>query len=340
MTNEPESGWYPEKETAIESNGKRVEIQEITPELVEKLRLERIRKAAAVGTQLSNTDYRYRIGPSDILQITVWDHPELTIPAGSFRDPEDAGQLVGEDGILYYPFIGELNVTGMTVGELRDLLTEKLSRYIESPQLDVRVVAFRSKRVYVVGQVNQPGILPITDIPMAIADAINQAGGLNPIADRGGVNLTRGGEVFEIDLQALYEAGDVSQNLHLQHLDILNVRDLSQQKVFVIGEATAPGPVVIEMGRLTLAAALGEVGGPRQTSADSGRIFVIRHKDTADPMIFHLDAEYASGMLLAEQFEMEPQDVIFIDTAGISSWARVINQLLPSVRAIDIASGL
>ena len=336
-----ESNWYPnEKEKESGQSGYVLEVKPITPNLIDNMRRERIAHANGVGRELGELNYSYKIGPSDILQITVWDHPELTIPAGSFRDPEDSGQLIGEDGILFYPFIGELYVTGMTVGELRDVLTVKLGTYIQNPQLDVRVVAYRSKRVYVVGEVNKPGILPLTDIPMAIVDAINQSGGLTQEADRGGVNLTRGGEVYDVDLKALYEAGDVSQNLYLQHLDILNVRDLSQQKVFLIGEINNPGSVFIEKGRLTLAAAIGEAGGPKQISADTSRIYVIRNKDEESPQIFHLDAKYASGMLLAEQFELAAQDVIFIDTAGISQWARVINQLLPTARVIDIADGI
>jgi polysaccharide export outer membrane protein len=103
---------------------------------------------------------QYLIGPGDVLQITVWDHPELTIPAGSFRDPEDSGQQIGDDGYLYY-------------AALRDVLTDRLSTYIQDPQLDVRIVGYRSKRVYVVGEVRNPGVLPLDDLPLTIADAIS-----------------------------------------------------------------------------------------------------------------------------------------------------------------------
>ena len=91
-----------------------------------------------------------------MLQIIVWDHPELTIPAGQFRDAETSGQQVGEDGYLFYPYVGMVKAAGMNVAALRDTLTERLSKYIQNPQLDVRVVGFRSKRVYVVGEVNSP----------------------------------------------------------------------------------------------------------------------------------------------------------------------------------------
>ena len=107
-----------------------------------------------------------------------------------------------------------------------------------------------------------------------------------------------------------------------------------------MGEVRRPGAVEIFNGDLSLSAALGEVGGVNQQSADSGNIYVIRGTDEDQPEIFHLDARYASGLLLAERFDMQAQDVIFVDTAGISEWNRVISQLLPSISVINIADSI
>jgi len=122
----------------------------------------------------------------------------------------------------------------------------------------------------------------------------------------------------------------------LRHGDIVNVLDRSQQKVFVMGEVRNPGPVEIVNGRLSLSATLGEVGGVSQTTANPSAIYVIRGSVTDDPQIFHLDAQYATGMLLAERFEMRAQDVVFVDAAGISQWNRVISQLLPSISVVGV----
>ena len=154
------------------------------------------------------------------------------------------------------------------------------------------------------------------------------------------MNISRDGKVHEIDLKALYDHADSSQNLMLQHGDIVNVLDRSQQKVFVMGEVRNPGSVEIINAHLTLAAALGELGGVLQTAADPSGIYVVRGSDRDNPQIFHLDAGFATGMLLAERFEMQAQDVIFVDTAGISQWNRVITQLLPSISIIGIADSL
>ena len=321
-------------------NGDVVRVQSISRELLNQLDLERADEVREIAEEFAEVDYGYMIGRGDVLQITVWDHPELTIPAGSFRDAETSGQQVGDDGYIFYPYVGMVKAEGMNVAALRDALTDRLSRYIQNPQLDVRVVAFRSKRVHVAGEVTNPGVLAINDIPMTVADAISLSGGLTEDAHKGGVNISRDGTVYEIDLKALYDYADSSQNLTLKHGDILNVLDRSQQKVFVMGEVRTPGSVEIINAHLTLAAALGERGSFNQTSADPSGIYVVRGSDRDNPQIFHLDAGYATGMLLAERFEMHAQDVVFVDTAGISQWNRVISQLLPSISVIGIVDNV
>ena len=327
-------------EPAEVPGGPVVRVTPLSIDLLNKLEASRQSQVREIAEEFSIQHTQYLIGPGDVLQIIVWDHPELTIPAGSFRDAETSGQQVGDDGYLFYPYVGLVKATGMNIAALRDVLTDKLSAYIQDPQLDVRVVGYRSKRVYVVGEVAEPGLIPLTDVPLTIADAISLSGGLTDQAFKSGVNISRDGVVHEIDLRALYDFADSSQNLMLKHGDIVNVLDRSQQKVFIMGEVRNPRSVEIINGELTLAGALGEVGGVNQLSADSGAIYVIRGSDKDQPQIFHLDARYATGLLLAERFDLQAQDVVFVDAAGISQWNRVISQLLPSISVIGIADGL
>lgn len=124
----------------------------------------------------------YRIGPYDILNIIVWDHPELTTPTTQIANPTESGILVDSHGYIFFPFAGRVNVGGLTLDEAREVLQEKLKTYIRDPQLSIRIAEFRSQEVEVVGEINKPGILPITDRQLTAMQAINLSGGVNSVS--------------------------------------------------------------------------------------------------------------------------------------------------------------
>jgi polysaccharide biosynthesis/export protein len=306
---------------------------------------------ARQGAPAKSPSSQYRVGPRDILTITVWDHPELTIPAGEFRAADAAGTVVGEDGNIFYPYAGVIKAAGKTVEEIREQLTQKLAEYIEQVQLDVRVASYRSQRVYVVGEVTTPGIQLVKDIPLTVLEAINSSGGLKPEADARNVTLTRNGKTYNVNLQALYEIGDLKQNVLLENGDVLNVPDRKFNKIFVLGESnlvsTIEGgsnqtqrsrTVMMENGRMTMAEALSEGGGFNQETSDAARVFVFRN-GLGKPQIFHLDMKSPDVLLLADRFPLQPHDIIFIDRAEGIRWNQIIGQVQPTLTLINSVIG-
>lgn len=275
----------------------------------------------------------YKVGPGDILSIIVWDHPELTTPAGQYRSAEQSGTVVNEDGSIYFPYVGTLNVSGKTTRQIREVLTQRLAKYIEKVQLDVRMASFRSKRVYVVGEVQKPGQMEITDIPMTVLEAVNRAGGFSQEADHSRVLLTRRGSTYRIDIQAMYENGATEQNTLLENGDILNVQDRSFNKIFVIGEVVKPGSYVMTKKRSTLAEALADAGYVSQDRANPKWIYVMR-ADGDSPELFHLDGGSPDGLLLADKFSLRPRDVIYVDAADVVRWNRVISNIMPTTQML------
>ncbi len=322
-------------ERAAEKRGPGGGIEAITPALLRVQAEGRTRAASARprDPQGGETGYDYRIAPHDILSVTVWDHPELTIPAGEFRPAELSGNPIQSDGTVFYPHVGVVPVAGKTVAEVRALLTERLRRWVENPQLDVRVVAFRGRRVQVTGEVVVPSTLPITDVPLRVQDAVAQAKGLTPDAWTRSVTLTRGGAVHRLDLQALYDEGDLSQNWLLQDGDVLNVPSRQQNKVFVLGEVRQPSSKLMAKGRMSLAEAIGDSAGLEPTSANAAGIYVIRGTAEA-PRVFRLDASSADALILAAQFELQPLDVVFVAPYALTDWNRVVTQILPTVQGL------
>lgn len=313
-----------------------VNVRLISPSLLAELKASE--PAAQTNKQLDQKigDYAYSIGRGDILNITVWDHPELTIPAGQFRSAGESGNVVHSDGSIFYPYIGKVYVINKTASEVRDLITEKLSKYIESPQIDVSVAAYRSQRTFITGAVNVPSVLPITDVPLTLLDALNLSGGMANDADWRSVVLTsetsEGPLDQSLNLYALYQKGDMSQNRLLAHNDILHIPRNDSLKVFVMGEVENPSTLRMDRTYMTLAEAVNNAGGFKEGSANASGVFVLRGSDQQDMLVdvFQLDASEGAMLILSTQFELQPLDIVYVTSAPVARWNRVISQLLPT----------
>ena len=320
-----------ELEVPVMRNGKMVKektrIVPITADLIierENSRQQAVNKLPPVD----RSQTAYKIGPHDRLQITVWEHPELNDPGGEKINPELAGKVVGDDGELYYPYVGNILVAGKTVSEVRTLLTHELSKYFKKVKLDIRVLSFQSHRAAIVGEVKTPGIQSMTETPLTVAEAISRAGGVNPDADMSNVALARDGKLYKIDVLALYEKGSSTQNLLLKDGDVLNIPDRKDSKVLMMGEVGKQQALQINKGKLSLSQALAEAYGVDFNTSRPGEIYVIRPGDM-NPEIFQLNAESPDALILADQFALQAHDTVFVGTAGVTQWSRVLNQILP-----------
>lgn len=299
---------------------------------------------AKTNKAVSTSKYEYVLGIGDVLSIGVWDHPELTIPAAVQRTAEFDGFRIQADGTLTYAYAANIPAAGKTIKQLHNLLVAKLSKVIEKPQLDLKVVGFRSQRAYVTGEVNKPGALPITEIPLTLIDALNNAGGLSARADWRTVSFTRDDKVETIQLDDFYTKGDISQNRLLKHGDIIHVNRSDNQKVFVLGDVTKAGSIEINRYGLSLAEALSDVGGLNEQTANANGIFVLRKRPDNDRGIiadvYQLHAQNVVALVLADQFKLQPRDIVYVTTAPIARWNRLISQLVSTVAVVDSISSI
>lgn len=159
----------------------------------------------------------YFIGPGDMLRIQVYGDKELT---GLYQ--------VSPEGLIMFPFAGEISVNGMTNLSLARQISEKLKEgYIVDPQVTVLVEEFVSKRIFVLGQVKKAGNFPIRTT-MSIIEAVSHAGGFTDFADISNVVVTRktddGKETrYVIDIKAIVNGN--RKNFYLSPGDIIFVRE-------------------------------------------------------------------------------------------------------------------
>jgi polysaccharide export outer membrane protein len=309
----------------------------ITPQLVQQ---QKARRDSASGTDLSSLFGQaepYAIERGDQLSIVIWDYPELngvgTTGVNSIggSDPRASGApvlfTVDQQGAIQFPYLGTLKVSGMTEQQARDLLTNRLTQYINKPNVTLSIQSYRGKRIYLDGEVKTPGLQTINDIPMNLIEAINRAGGFLASADQSRIALTRKGKTYKINLPELMERGVNTAELMLANGDVLRIRSRDESKVFISGEVIAPRALQMHNGRLSLNEALGESGGINPLSGDSRQIYVIRKASSTE--VYQLNALAPGALGVAEEFELEPKDTIYVAATPLSNWYRTVSQLLP-----------
>ena len=323
----------------------------ITPITVSLIQAQRVSmpKGVPPGVQsLFAEPAPYTIGPGDIISVFVYDHPELqplgAQVIGGSSDPTGIsgapGFIVDAQGDVFYPYAKRVRVAGLTESQAAELLEQRIRHVIKDPQVTVRITSFRSRRAYVDGEVRNPGTQIFTDVPMTLNEAINRAGGITPAGDRSFVTLTRHDVTTVIDLMRLQDLGINPGRILLQAGDLVTVRNREDRKVFVMGEISRPSALVMRNGRLSLNEALGEAGGPNLGTSNTGQIYVIRNAGEEMPTLFHLNASSPAALGLAENFPLQPRDVVYVDSVPLVHWNRVISLILPSAQAATIGRNL
>lgn len=276
----------------------------------------------------------YRIGPADVLAIGVVNHPELVPPdAPPMRNGNDQpfGFVVDATGQLNYPYVGSVAVSGKTVEQVRRELTGKIAQYIRDPQVAVRVIGFRSQRVYVDGAVHTAGSQDITDVPMTLALALAGAGGIPSSGDASAMTISRGGNVYPVSLPSLARAGHGAQDIYLRDGDRVHVAERGDNPVFVAGEVGQAHAVPMRDGQLTLGDALALSGSVSQVGSNPRGIYVVRmHENQDTPEVFRLDAASPVGLALAGRFQLQPRDLVYVQTAALMRWNRIVSLLTSS----------
>lgn len=161
------------------------------------------------------TDYNYKVGPGDVIEISVWRDESLIRKI-----------VVPPDGIIAFPLIGDINIQGMTVADIRNIVTEKLNAYIQDAVVSVMLLEINSMRAYVIGKVNKPGAFPIL-MDTTVMQMLSMAEGLNPFASERYIHILRTVDNATVKLPFNYrevlKGENLEQNIVLQQGDVIVV---------------------------------------------------------------------------------------------------------------------
>jgi len=344
-------GDLPASGSIVTSSGQHVQVEMISTQNIPETQPKTV--LAEVLPLFDQQSYpTYTLASGDVLGIYLWANPELTagvaVPlsganaAGTTNvvpTAPVAGFAIDQEGYLTFPLINRIYAKGESVESFRLKLQKQLAVYLKQSDAQVRVLAYGGHKYFVDGDVRLPGQYALTDQPQTLYSALANAGGALATGDINNIVLTRNGKNYHISMLDLQLSKLSPNNLFLHDGDSIHVYAKENRKLYVLGEAGVPTPLLIPEQGMSLSGAIGEGRGPNPLSSNVSRIYVVRD-DAGNNLtkVYHLDLSSLANIALAERFKMQANDVVYVDASGLARWSRVLNLLLPSAQSLAALS--
>lgn len=301
------------------------------------------------------------VRPGDVLEVSIWEAPPATLFAGgsvsSARDSATAAVgapevstnatlpelLVDGTGTIFVPFVGSVTAAGHSVRQIEREISTRLQRKAHLPQVIVRLVRNTTATVTVVGEVARSTRMALTPKGERLLDALAQAGGTSQQVNRMVIQITRGDRVLSMPLEAVIR--DPRQNIVLSSDDVVTA--VYQPYTFTaLGAAGKNEEVKFEATGLTLAQALGRIGGLQEDRANAKGIFIFRWEDPASapegsrdrvaengkvPVIYRVDLRDPATFFLSQQFDVRDGDLVYVSRAPIAEFQQFVNVVASTV---------
>lgn len=246
----------------------------------------------------------YRIGPKDLLEIRVFEIPELNLE-----------RRVSDAGTLELPLLGQFSVSGMTSDEVRDRLQALLTaKYVNRANVSVVIKEYSNKPISVLGAVQKPGSLNVSG-RWDLLQAISAAGGLAPGAGKKIFVLRTAdnglSDRLEIDTDELFRKSSPMWNIPIFPNDVINIPARSMVKVFALGEVKNPGALEFDSDdRISLLSAIAKAGGFTDRAAKGSIRVKRRGPDGKDKEIVVDYKRIVSGK--DPDPDLRPDDVVIV----------------------------
>jgi len=291
---------------------------------------------------------RVAVAPGDVLRVRIFEAYEGNIFPTIQRPGADFGpQRVTDDGTINIPYVGTVKVAGLDLGQIEQRIISQLGTRAQDPQVLIEFVADRTHTVMVSGDVKNPGRQSLLEGVRSVVDAINRAGGLSGGTRESGAAATQfqvvvrrhGQVILTAQYASLLSGGDIA----IQKGDEIVVRPNAQ--VFtVLGAVLRAGNIELQKSDLTLLEALGQVGGLSDERANKTGVFVFRMGDiqnnpTARARVFRLDLNQPVSIFVAQQFGVQPRDVVFVTNAPLHEYNKILTAIYRTFSIVGVARG-
>lgn len=355
----PTTGAIERASTAAPTSG--IRVLSLTDELAQQVNAAnvqgdfatRIGDAVPIGT---------RVGVGDTLEVTIWEAAPAalfgtaTLDTGigstlqTSRPNTLPGIQVGPSGAITIPFAGQVPAAGRTLREIEQDIVRRLQGRAHLPQAMVRIAQNATANVTVLGDVRNPQRIPLTPRGERLLDAIAEAGGTTQPLDRMTIEITRGNVVQR--MPAAEVVREPRENVILHSDDVVTA--LYQPYSFTVMGATGRNDEVrFEGVGLTLAQALGRVGGLQDSRADPRGVFLFRwekpqllgalaqgvqpNADGLVPVVYQADMKQPATYFAAQHFRMRDGDIIYVSNSKAAELQRFLGLLSSSIVPVATA---
>lgn len=276
------------------------------------------------------------IAPGDTISLVVWDSSEnslLVTPGQRVTELRDV--VIGSDGRVFLPYLGEVRIAGMSPDRAREVLEEGYLALIPSAQVQLRYEPGRSQAVNLVSGVGQPGIYPLPDRNYSVLALLSEGGGVLTSLNNPQITLMRGGEVYRTSVARLYE--DPALDSRLAGGDRVIVQ--ADDRYFLsLGAAGSEARHMFPTDTVTALDAISISGGVLDNRADPQGLLILREypaaavrQDGRGPthrrVVFTLDLTSADGLFSASNFLIAPGDLVYATESPVTAAQSILGLL-------------
>ena len=301
---------------------------------------------AQVGQSLAQLGEGYAsvgaIDVGDMLDITIWEAPPAVLFGGALSSTGSGNaqqtklpeQMVSSSGTISVPFIGDVSVLGKTSVQVQNIIKDRLKKMANQPQVMVRMVQNNAANVSVIRAGNSVR-MPLTAAGERVLDAVAAVGGSTANVQDTNVQLTRGNVVRTIALEDL--VAHPRQNILLRRGDVVTM--ITNPSTFTsMGAVGHTQQIGFSVKGLSLAEAVGRMGGLQDYRADARGVFVFRYAPLSElppekqskwaekgygdraeiPVVYRLNLADANSMFWMQRFPVKDKDVVYVSNAPMA----------------------